>query len=632
MKQKFLQWLRSPMKLNYVFFACTFGYLTILSLALIGQASDSFATSAYFSLYATLQAFIEVLCFIMIGLWIRSFLPKWLYIFYTGFLFLCLLAHLMNYILIRLIDTTISYVRDLFFSEDFDHFVTSIRALDMNPAFLAFMAIIILSIPWIGVLLYKLGSYFSEKKHLTITVAKCFKMLIATTIALVGLDLAVHPKLSFNQYLKFEKFLPVSSTFYAPKGPTLKLKAPLKHLPAEHKLNEQIAGFTHTASEMPNIYLFITETFRADCVTEVIAPNLKKFSQENISFDRAISGANSSHTAWYCILHSNFPHQWKEAKETWEHGSVPLRLLKKLGYKTHVVASTDIKYFHMKETLFGKDAQLIDDYLDLADDLTMTPDERDFSAVEYVEKSLQSPDQKRGQLFIVFLDSPHSNYNWPEEASVFEPTVDELNYFELISTRTTLEHVKNRYKNAIHYIDTLFGKFRNALEENQLYDDSIVVFTGDHAEEFFEDGAIFHATHLNEYQTHIPLFYRFPTKNPLAIPSKKLGTQIDIFPSILHYLTKQDHSNFFDGEPIFSQNKWPFTITAMHNGNATPFQFYLHNGEEFLEIRSDLYDPFASQLFEIISYSNSKTDNRKPERFAHDIFGTAFEKLTRDFE
>jgi hypothetical protein len=61
----------------------------------------------------------------------------------------------------------------------------------------------------------------------------------------------------------------------------------------------------------------------------------------------------------------------------------------------------------------------------------------------------------------------------------------------------------------VHASDAEFGRLLDALDETGLSDDTVVVFIGDHGEEFGEHGAHRHST-VYEEALHVPLVLRIP--------------------------------------------------------------------------------------------------------------------------
>src|SRR5690606_16912864 len=108
-------------------------------------------------------------------------------------------------------------------------------------------------------------------------------------------------------------------------------------------------------------------------------------------------------------------------------------------------------------------------------------------AIEQIQKDIaKNPELEQGQVFLIFWDSTHFDYNWPKNwTPKFTPFAKEFAYFKAFYSKKHIELIKNRYRNAVHYIDFLFGKFWEHLPRKE---EAIVIVTGDHGEEFFEHG------------------------------------------------------------------------------------------------------------------------------------------------
>ncbi|MEI6242525.1 MAG: sulfatase-like hydrolase/transferase, partial [Chlamydiota bacterium] len=186
--------------------------------------------------------------------------------------------------------------------------------------------------------------------------------------------------------------------------------------------------------------------------------------------------------------------------------------------------------------------------------------------------------------------------------------------------------IKARYKNAIHYIDSLFGATLNHLKEKGLYDNSIIIFTGDHGEEFFEEGYFFHGSRLSRMQTQIPIYYKFTSQLPHEIQNKKFTSQMDIFPTIFHHiLGKNDFNEVLEGNSLLDQSKWPFVITSRYNASRSPYEFFFHNGEKKLYLRlEDIKHITKSKRVQVLSLQDKNGNNT---HFSTEEFHNAFQKI-----
>jgi hypothetical protein len=204
--------------------------------------------------------------------------------------------------------------------------------------------------------------------------------------------------------------------------------------------------------------------------------------------------------------------------------------------------------------------------------------------------------------------------------------VSSIDYLGIATSSKDLELLKNCYRNSIFWVDHLVGRVFSSLKELSLYKESVIVLTGDHGEEFFEMGALFHGTHLNDWQTRVPLFYKFPKgfKNFSSV-----STHIDVFPSILHYLTGQsDFRSYFDGQSIFSSDQKGFVFSMQHNGVDIPYEFRLFDGNA--ELVGRFLNPpniYSVPAIELLSFRSLDGNEQIEEGMLQERFKSAFDPL-----
>ena len=68
------------------------------------------------------------------------------------------------------------------------------------------------------------------------------------------------------------------------------------------------------------------------------------------------------------------------------------------------------------------------------------------------------------------------------------------------------------YDSAIAYLDEQLGELFNRLNENSLYDNTLIIIVSDHGEAFGEHGLYGHQNSLYRETLHVPLFIRYPAK------------------------------------------------------------------------------------------------------------------------
>jgi membrane-anchored protein YejM (alkaline phosphatase superfamily) len=93
---------------------------------------------------------------------------------------------------------------------------------------------------------------------------------------------------------------------------------------------------------------------------------------------------------------------------------------------------------------------------------------------------------------------------------------------------------KNRYRTALRYVDTQIERVFEHLEQSQQLNNTIVVITSDHGEEFNETGKNYwgHGSNFTEHQIHVPLLILWPGKAQHTFTHRT--THYDLVPTIMH--------------------------------------------------------------------------------------------------
>jgi arylsulfatase A-like enzyme len=93
-----------------------------------------------------------------------------------------------------------------------------------------------------------------------------------------------------------------------------------------------------------------------------------------------------------------------------------------------------------------------------------------------------------------------------------------------------------RYDGEIALVDAYFGRLLDALAQRGLEDNTAVILTADHGEEFLDHGGFEHGRTLYNELLGIPLVLRAPQALPAGLRSTVLARQIDVAPTVLDLL------------------------------------------------------------------------------------------------
>ena len=573
---------------NYIYFGVFF--LLLLTFALCNIfISDKIisGTRIYFIIHAFFQSFLEVAIIAVIAWIVYRFFSKTIFYLYIGLTFFIGIIHVIDFVLLRMMNFSFFEALDFVLGESWTNFIEMLYASNVPLFWWIIMGICVLFVPFIGIGIYLLSEKLSKKHPLKLSFDFTSSCIFSLFLGLLIWDYSVSPAIHPDVGVIYRKGLPWKCTFLKNDSPRIRMPRYLKRARREKRVLKNVIKANFQAKKTPNIYLFVIESIREDFITKNCTPSIYDFKHQNISFDLSLANANYTHCSWYSLFHSNYPLYWSYIKKKkWNSGSIPLYILKKMGYKIHVYSASGLKYYSMDEVLFGKNQFLLESFHQYNHIYPKQAYQADEEAMDELLSDLQDKKNHEKNVFVIFLDSTHFDYSWPENMeSQFSPVANGLSLFSSFVFQKNIEGVKNRYRNALHFVDNLFAKFTKSLKKQNLYDDSIIVVAADHGEEFLEHGHLFHASHLSQMQTEVPLYYKFG-KNEKKAASNKMTCHMQVFPSILQYLTdRKDFSSFFDGQSIFEASNWPYVISARYNASRDPYEFFLHSGDEKITFR-----------------------------------------------
>ena len=123
------------------------------------------------------------------------------------------------------------------------------------------------------------------------------------------------------------------------------------------------------------------------------------------------------------------------------------------------------------------------------------------------------------------LDSPR-----PEETSEF---LQEHRAPERQLSPEMLDYLRGLYDGAISYQDVAIEALLEGLEDLGLSDDTLILITSDHGEEFKEHGGLSHAIRLHEELVRVPLLVRWPSRIAAGTVVERAVQTVDIFPTLI---------------------------------------------------------------------------------------------------
>ena len=279
------------------------------------------------------------------------------------------------------------------------------------------------------------------------------------------------------------------------------------------------------ASSQPNIIFIVIDSWRADALDARVTPNLDAFARRSVRFMQHQSGGNATRIGLFSLFYSIPGTYWHHILAE-QQGPVFVTQLLEQGYDVRAFRSAPLFSPEFDRTVFAQvhGVRMRSDGRNAAErDADLTQD-----FLSFLEKrSTQSP-----FFALLFYDSTHKMIFPASYPAPFKPISREVNYLRL-DNETDPTPLHNRYRNSVHYVDGLVGRVLTSLEQQGLLENSVIVVTGDHGQEFNDSGRNYwgHGSNFTRYQTGVPLLLYSPTLPPGV--QRHRTTHFDVMPTLL---------------------------------------------------------------------------------------------------
>jgi arylsulfatase A-like enzyme len=113
----------------------------------------------------------------------------------------------------------------------------------------------------------------------------------------------------------------------------------------------------------------------------------------------------------------------------------------------------------------------------------------------------------------------------------------DVNQGRVRPTDDEIAHLRRLYDANLAHVDQEVGRLRQALEQEGLWDKTLVIVTADHGEQLHEHGYISHSAQVYEESTHVPMVMRLP--HSASARGQRLGALVDLLdvaPTVLDAL------------------------------------------------------------------------------------------------
>ena len=301
----------------------------------------------------------------------------------------------------------------------------------------------------------------------------------------------------------------------------------LDHIPDGH-FNYPLSPIAATPPAKPmNILFLMIDALRFDDANNpAAAPHINDFASQSLRFTQHESGGNSTQAGIFSLFYS-IPATYFTAAKSSGRRPAMMQLLSDYRYQFSIHGSAALDHPPFDRTVFSG--------IDNLQIKTPGDDQaaRDRRITDDFKQFLDTRDSARPFFGFLFYEAVHGYDLHPDTMPTpFRPYWERVDHIMLDNDFDPTPY-HNRYRNVLLYDDSLINEVLEKLRQQGLDDNTIVVITTDHGEEFNDNHQNYwgHGSNFSQPQVHIPLFIRWPGMAPRAIDYRT--THLDIIPTLM---------------------------------------------------------------------------------------------------
>ncbi|QIZ84142.1 sulfatase-like hydrolase/transferase [Bermanella marisrubri] len=313
--------------------------------------------------------------------------------------------------------------------------------------------------------------------------------------------------------------------------------------------------------EKKNVVMVVLESWRGDMMTSEISPNTYALAQDGLWFDDHHSNGTVTTTGIFSLMYGLVPTYLDlVVANNGAGGPVLINQFKQQDYRFGVFASGDIERIKIADTSFSPVKEVVEH--GQGEDTI----EKDRDVLNRMKNFVSESDEP----FFgwMFFNSTHYLYYYPEEFEKFKPT-SKPSLIDFKQGKNP-EPYLNRYKNSIYFVDSLIQDLVDHLKKEGRWEDTILIITSDHAEEFADTQAtrFGHGSNFTRYQTEVPLVIHWPGKEPQKFDYRTHS--VDVSATLLtDYMNCENPAtDFSNGESLFDTHARDVQVVSSYYNYA----------------------------------------------------------------
>lgn len=297
-----------------------------------------------------------------------------------------------------------------------------------------------------------------------------------------------------------------------------------------------------------NLIMIVIDTWRYDMLDQQVTPNLFNFARQSWEFTNHWSGGNSTRAGIFSLFYG-IPSTYWPSFEKEQRSPVLIHELLNQHYEMGIFSSAELVLPPFDKTIFAEVKNL------RLRTPGNTPYERDQRITQSFKQFLTTVRKQNNPFYaFLFYDAAHGFCASGLDLKYFQPAIQQCKRFELSGFSDPTPYL-NRYKNALYFVDQQIGNVLNAVAQEGLLQNTVIIITSDHGQEFNDsnNGYWGHASNFTQFQVKTPLIVYWPNTQPQIFTHKT--SHYDISPFLLHHLLgcNTNPSNYCIGTDLLNK-------------------------------------------------------------------------------
>lgn len=311
-----------------------------------------------------------------------------------------------------------------------------------------------------------------------------------------------------------------------------------------------------------NLLVVVVDSLRFDMLNNINMPNLQRYASRNLTFRNHLSSGNDALMGMFGLFYGLPGHYYQDISSE-KRPPVLFDEMLRQDYQFGLFGAMEDAQKYRQSILAGLRKQVfVSEELD------------DGKLLSDWQGWLEKRTPERPWFSLVYLSSP-GDYQLP--ATMKGPFQPELTNFNPATAyrAENLQKLENRYKNSVFYTDQLLEQMLTQLQQQGMSDNTIVVITSDHGQEFNDTrsnswGA---GTNYSPYQVQVPFVLAWPGRDSQVMSQP--SSHLDLVPTLMQGMlgVRNPARDYSIGRSLFDTSPRPWLLA----GDQNDFAIYQDN-------------------------------------------------------